>query len=192
MEPMSQFLLSPILWWILLALWVWWAVDSAAYPRVSKKFDKRTAKPGDLFTGGSTATSGTEKKVLETLHKAGYKTYPSSTWIWTPKDANGVAHRYTPDIIVKKPKMIVEVDPLHWHGGFDRIKHDVDRNRMYAAMGYTILRVRIGGAQALSPNDVVIPEGDFDPKAHSKKLLRAVRSAKRLPSRHWNKFSIRI
>lgn len=60
--------------------------------------------------------------------------------------------------------MVVEVDPHFWHGDPDKIKHDIDRNRMYARMGYIIVRVRIGGTEALSPNDVVLPQGDFEPE----------------------------
>lgn len=182
---LTDFLLQPALWWFLLAVWVvvWFRERSA--PPVASKFNPKTARPGDLFADGSSATSNTEKRVRKVIEDAGYRLYPPSVRIYTPRDGNGKRHKYTPDILLKKPKMIVEVDPHFWHGDPDKIAHDIDRNRMYARLGYTIVRVRIAGTQALSPNDVVITTSDFDIVRDGPLLLKRIRRAKYLPPRVW-------
>lgn len=178
-------LLQPALWWVLLAVWivVWFRERSA--PPVAAKFDPRTARPGDLFADGSSATSNTEKRVRKVIEDAGYRLYPPSVRIYTPRDGDGKRHKYTPDILLRKPKMIVEVDPHFWHGDPSKIAHDIDRNRMYARLGYIIVRVRIAGTQALSPNDVVISTSDFDIVRDGPLLLSKIRKAKYLPPRVW-------
>lgn len=186
MVELVDMILHPVLWWVLLAVWVAvWFKDRSA-PPVTKKFNKKTARPGELFADGSTATSKTEKKVRKAIEDAGFRLYPASTRIYTPADAEGVRHKYTPDILLKKPKMVVEVDPHFWHGDTDKIAHDIDRNVMYSRMGYTIVRVRIGGTQALSPNDVVIPAGDFDIERDGPLLLKGIKRAKFYPPRVWS------
>lgn len=181
-----DFLLQPAIW--IIALLVWFAIlyKDRQTPPVAAKFNKKTARPGDLFADGSSATSKTEKRVRAAIESAGYRLYPASTRVFTPNDADGKAHKYTPDIMLKKPKMIVEVDPHFWHGDPDKIAHDIDRNKMYAKLGYTIVRVRIGGTKALSPNDVVFPQGDFYPVRDSDALLKAIRKAKYMPPQSWN------
>lgn len=183
---MTDFLLQPALWWILFAVWVFVWFRERQAPPVSKKFNPKTARPGDLFADGSLATSKTEKRVRSAIESAGYRLYPASTRVYTPRDADGKRHKYTPDILLKKPKMIVEVDPHFWHGDPDKIAHDIDRNKMYAKLGYTIVRVRIGGTKALSPNDVVFPQGDFYPVRDANSLLKAIRRAKYMPPQSWN------
>ncbi|WP_293059549.1 hypothetical protein [Mycobacterium sp.] len=42
--------------------------------------------------------------------------------------------------------------------------------------------MRIAGTQALSPNDVVIPESDFQPERRGPEVVRALGSAKMLPA----------
>jgi len=185
-NELVDFLLTPALWWVLLAVWIiMWFRFRSAPPVAAKKLNPKTARPGDLFADGSTATSKTEKKVRKVIEDAGYKLYPPSTRIWTPRDGDGKGHAYTPDIMIRKPKMIVEVDPHHWHGDPSKIAHDIDRNRMYARLGYKIVRVRIAGTLELSPNDVVIPQGDFDPDRDGKALLKTIRRAKYLRASHW-------
>lgn len=179
-------ILHPAIWWLALVVWIVIWLRDRQYPPVHPKFDKRTARPGELFADGSTATSFTEKKVRKAIEDAGYKLYPPSTRIYTLADANGVRHKYTPDILLKKPKMVVEVDPHFWHGDRDKIAHDIDRNVMYARLGYTIVRVRIGGTMALSPNDVVIADGDFNIEKHGPLLLKGIKRAKFYPPKVWS------
>lgn len=189
MNPRSELLellLWPGLWWFFLALWVVVWVRSRVTPPVTKEFNRKTARSGDLFADGSSATSKTEMRVRWVIQKAGYRVYPQSTRLLTPPDHSGKRHKYTPDVMLWKPKMVVEVDPHFWHGDNDRIAHDLDRNRMYARLGYTVVRVRIAGTEALSPNDVVITDSDFDIAKHGPAVVKAIRKAKYLPPRHWD------
>lgn len=181
-----EFLLHPTLWWVLLTVWIVFRFRERNAPPVSAKFNLKTARPGDLFADGSSATSNTEKRVRKVIKDAGYRLYPPSVRVYTPKDKGGKCHKYTPDIMLKKPKMVVEVDPHFWHGDPSKIAHDIDRNRMYARLGYIIVRVRIDGTKALSPNDVVIAESDFDIVRHGPLLLSKIRKAKYLPPRTWS------
>lgn len=182
---LTELLLKPAFWTILLAVWIIVWYRERRCPPVAKKFNPKTAKPGDLFADGSTATSKTENRVRGVIEAAGYRLYPASTRVYTPRDGAGKQHKYTPDILLKKPKMIVEVDPHFWHGDASKIAHDIDRNRMYAKLGYTIVRVRIGGTKALSPNDVVFPQGDFYPVRDADDLLKAIRRAKYIHPKQW-------
>lgn len=185
-STLASFLLTPALWWVLLVVWVIsWLRFRSSPPVTAKKLNSKTARPGDLFADGSTATSKTEQKVRAVIEKAGYKLYPPSTRVWTHRDGDGKGHAYTPDIMLRKPKMIVEVDPHHWHGDASKIAHDIDRNRAYARLGYRIVRVRIAGTLDLSPNDIVIPQGDFDPHRDGEALLKAIRKAKMLSPKYW-------
>jgi len=185
-DTILELLLWPGFWWGMLVLWLVIWIRGIQKPPVSKKFHKPTAKTGDLFADGSTATSKLEARIRWTIKKSGYRVYPPSTRIYTPPDHNGKRHKYTPDIILRKPKLIVEVDPLFTHRGEDKVNDDIARNRMYARMGYTVVRIRIGGARALSPNDVVILEGDYDIEKHGRMIIAGIRKARPLPARFWD------
>lgn len=190
-HPVADLLLNPALWWVLAVLWVGKAFHERHVTRpVAKEYDKRRGpRPGDLFADGSLATSKLEKGIRATIEEAGYRLYPPSTRVYTHKDNEGENHLYTPDIMFKRQKMVIEVDPKFWHGDPHRVAHDIDRNRAYAKLGYTIVRVRIGGAEALSPNDVVLDGPGFDPKRNPKDrttLLKGIRRARYLPARAWS------
>ena len=182
---MLEFLLHPIVPLSLLAVWVVWARNNSRTPPVLEKMDRNRARPGDLSAGGSTATSKTEQKVRGVLETAGYATYPQGTMMCMGRDSAGKNRFFTPDILVRRPFAAVEVDPHHWHGTPDKIAEDVMRNRFYAARGLRVVRVRIDGTQALSPNDVVIAQSDFDPARDGTAVLRAVAGARMLPPTFW-------
>lgn len=189
-HPIADLLLSPPFWWIMAALFAAKMLHERTGVRpVAREFNKkRGPRPGDLFADGSTATSKLEKRIRETVEQAGYKLYPPSTRIYTHKDNEGKNHRYTPDIMLKKQKVIIEVDPKFWHGDPRKIAHDIDRNRAYAKLGYTIVRVRIGGAEALSRNDIVLEGPGFDPERNPsdrRRLLKGIRRARYLPAKEW-------
>lgn len=82
------------------------------------------------------------------------------------RDSAGKNRFFTPDILVRRPFAVVEVDPARWHGAPEKVAEDIMRNRFYAARGLRVVRVRIDGTEALSPNDVVIAESDFVPERH--------------------------
>lgn len=182
---MKEFLLHPVVPMALLAVWtmMWW--HQRKTPPVLPKMDRVNARPGDLSLGGSTATSKTEMRVRKVLESAGYRTYPQGTLMCMGRDSAGKNRFFTPDILLRKPFAVVEVDPEHWHGAPEKVAEDIMRNRFYARRGLRVIRVRIAGTQALGPNDVVIRESDFDPAKHRTVLLRAVASAKMVPASYW-------
>lgn len=171
----------------LLVVWVvvWW--NSRKHPPLLPSMDRQRARPGDISRGGSTATSKLEGRVRRSIEAAGFRTYPQGTLLCVGRDSAGKNRFFTPDILVRKPFAVVEVDPAHWHGSPEKVAEDVMRNRFYASVGLKVVRVRIGGTQALSPNDVVIRGEDFQPDRHGAQLVRAVGSARRLPPSYWTR-----
>ena len=182
-----EFLLHPAVPLALLVLWgtVWWAQRNT--PPVLPRMDRQRARPGDLAADGSTATSKTEQRVRQVIENAGYRTYPQGTLMCMGRDSAGKNRFFTPDILVRKPFSVVEVDPERWHGTPERVAEDLMRNRFYASRGLRVVRVRIAGTQPLSPNDVVIADADFIPERHGAALLRALRGARMLPPRYWDR-----
>lgn len=181
---MAEFLLHPAVPSALLVLWtmLWWSQRKT--PPLLPQMDKRTARPGDLSRGGSTATSKVEKQVRDVIELAGFRTYPQGTLMCMGHDSDGKKRFFTPDIIVRRPFAVVEVDPAHWHGAPEKVEEDIMRNRFYAARGLRVVRVRIDGTTALSPNDVVVP-GNFDPTKHGPAVVAALGSARLLPPSYW-------
>lgn len=182
-----EFLLHPAVPSALLALWtvVWW--NQRKHPPLLPSMDRQRARPGDISLGGSTATSKLEKRVRDSIESAGYPTYPQGTLLCVGRDSSGKNRFFTPDILVRRPYAVVEVDPAHWHGAPDKIAEDMMRNRFYASVGLKVVRVRIGGARALGPNDVVISDDDFCTDRHGPRVVRALGSAKMLPASYWNR-----
>lgn len=182
---MVEFLLHPAVPSALLVVWlaVWWRQRQT--PPLLPAMNRKAARPGDLSRGGSTATSKTEKRVRAVIERAGYRTYPQGTLMCMGRDSSGKNRFFTPDILVRKPFAVVEVDPAHWHGAPERVAEDVMRNRFYAARGLKVVRIRIDGTQALSPNDVVITESDFNVERHGPSVVRALGSARMLSPNYW-------
>ncbi|HUH70317.1 MAG TPA: hypothetical protein VLZ05_16535 [Mycobacterium sp.] len=120
------------------------------------------------------------------IEDAGYRTYPQGTLMCMGRDSDGKNRFFTPDILVRKPFAVVEVDPARWHGAPENIAEDIMRNRFYAARGLRVVRVRIAGTAALSPNDVVIVGNDFIPDRHGPLVVRALGTARMLPPTFWS------
>lgn len=182
---MIEFLLHPAVPLALLVVWIAVWLRQRKTPPLMPKMDRKNARPGDLSLGGSAATSKTEQRVRKAIEDAGYRTYPQGTLMCVGRDSAGKKRFFTPDILVRKPFAVVEVDPAHWHGTPEKIAEDVMRNRFYAARGLRIVRVRIDGVQALCPNDVVVAESDFDSSRHGPAVVRALGSARMLPPAYW-------
>lgn len=183
---MVDFLLHPAVPLACLVLWVvvFWARRKT--PPVLPEMDRARARPGDLSRGGSPATSKTEMRVRKVIEDAGYQTYPQGTLMCMGRDSAGKNRFFTPDILVRRPFAVVEVDPARWHGAPERVAEDIMRNRFYAACGLRVVRVRIAGTQALSPNDVVILDNDFIAEFHGGAVVRALGGARLLPPNFWS------
>lgn len=183
---MIEFLLHPAVPQSLLVVWVivWWRQRKT--PPLVATMDRQRARPGDLSLDGSPTTSRTEKQVRKVIEDAGYRTYPQGTLMCMGRDSAGKQRFFTPDILVRRPFAVVEVDPARWHAAPDKVAEDIMRNRFYAARGLRVVRVRIAGTQALSPNDVVIAESDFAPERHGAAVVRALGRARKLPPSFWH------
>lgn len=59
----------------------------------------------------------------------------------------------TPDILISKTKVCVEVDPAHTHAG--REGSDKLRNGLLAGAGWQVVRLRLGGLAPIGEHDVV-------------------------------------
>lgn len=184
---MQQLLLHPAVPSAFLMLWVvvWW--NQRKSPPLMPEMDRNRARPGDISRGGSTATSKLEQRVRDCVEKAGYPTYPQGTLLCVGRDSAGRNRFFTPDILVRKPYAVIEVDPAHWHGSPEKVAEDIMRNRFYAAVGLRVVRVRIDGTKALGPNDVVISESDFHTDRHGPRVVRALGSARRVPPTYWTR-----
>lgn len=176
---MLELILSPALWFIGLVAWAF--TFTTSHTNVARVIDKKVplaqAQPGQLYTGGSEATSKLEMRIRSDLKAAGFKLYPQGTALITYPDENGNKHRYTPDIIVKKPKVIVEVDPEFTHLGKEH--DDERRGRLYQQLGYGVVRYRLGkNLRRMGPYDVVRPYKDYNKKMDLKLLTSRIKRAK--------------
>lgn len=176
-----EFFLSPTPWIVGLILWFVYVVRFQNRHTVVKVIDAKVpladAKPGALYTGGSEATSKLEMRVRGDLESLGFILYPQGTAIITLPDENGNKHRYTPDIIIKRPKVIVEVDPEFTHLGKEA--DDERRGRLYQQLGYGVVRYRLGkNLRRMGPYDVVRPYKDYNPRLDLPLLKSSINRAK--------------
>lgn len=193
-DPLMSLILHPATWLVALVAWIAWWWQSRRNPYIFTKFDRKRNAPGDLTADGSAASSKDEMRVRNTIRAAGYRPLPQGTGLVVAgRDANGNRRRLTPDIIIVRPrKIIVESDPLHWHGkeGPHKIYEDIERNKQYSALGYAVIRVRTGWEgqpyARLGKFDVVTKEAEFYPSRHATALARSLRQAKPMPTKYWD------
>lgn len=194
-DPTVSVILHPLTWVILLCLWFVWWWFGRKFPYIHPKYDKSKCPPGTYFADGSTKTSGTEKRVRDAIAAAGYRPLPLGTGLVVAgRDAHQNRRKLTPDIILHSPrKVIVEVDPRFWHGeeGLHKVYDDIERNKQYTALGFAVVRVRIGWEgqvySRLGRYDVVTKENDFHPAQHSSPVAKAIRSARKVPVSYWDR-----
>lgn len=194
-DPILTLVLHPLTWLFLLMVWMWVWHRSRNTPYIHAKFDKKRHRPGDYVADGSKATSQMEMRVRSVIVAAGYRPLRQSTGLVIGgRDAAGARRKLTPDIILHTPrKVIVEVDPRFWHGdeGPHKIYEDMERNKQYAALGFAVVRVRIGWHgdpyARLSPNDMVTEQADFYPHKHATELYNRIRKAKVLHHKYWDR-----
>lgn len=199
-DPVVALIMHPGLWLTLLVIWILWAIYSRRHPHISPRYDKKRNAPGDLVADGSSATSKTELRVRKTIAAAGYHMLAQGTGlVVASRDAHGHRRKFTPDIMIYRPKkLIVEVDPHFWHGreGDHKIFEDIERNKQYNALGYPVVRVRLGWAghqyQQLGPFDVITPESDYYPAKNARDIIKAIRKAEVRPARYWDSILDRL
>lgn len=181
MDEIITFLTTPALWLLTAAgaLLIWGLRHTTARRVEKHSFNRKTAKPGQLYSDGNTASSKLEKRVRNDIIKMGHNPYPGSTAIVTYPDERGKVHKYTPDIILKNRKVIIEVDPEFTHSGEDKLEDDYRRGKCYQDLGYGVVRLRLGkGLNTIGKYDVHFDQEDWKPDAMGATLNRMIKKAK--------------
>lgn len=109
---------------------------------------------GTVIQSRNLATSQTEQRVRDKLIAAGFTVHKGRSAIQCghePQRNNFPI--LTPDILISKSKVCVEVDPAHTHVGKE--KDDRTRNQLLAGAGWQVVRLRIGGLGPIGEHDVV-------------------------------------
>jgi hypothetical protein len=109
---------------------------------------------GTVIQSRNLTTSQMEQRVRDKLIAAGFAVHKGRSAIQCghePQRNNFPI--LTPDILISKSKVCVEVDPAHTHVGKE--KDDRTRNQLLAAAGWQVVRLRIGGLGPVGEHDVV-------------------------------------
>lgn len=110
---------------------------------------------GAVIQSRNLATSETEQQVRAKLVAAGFTVHKGRSGIQCgqePRLRNFPI--LTPDILISKTKVCVEVDPAHTHAGKER--EDNTRNQLLAGAGWKVVRLRLGGLAAIGDYDVLV------------------------------------
>lgn len=136
--------------------------------------------PGDVQQSRNTVTSALEEKVRDAVRAAGYKVPEGKMAVLCHHpnpDFNVLG--ITPDIVLVKHKIAIEVDPLSdtsrypTHTGKE--EEDRTRNNLMEAVGWTVIRLRLGGSKGthIGNRDVVAESSGFT-QAAQVALLEAI------------------
>lgn len=119
--------------------------------------DKTPRYPvGTVVTSTNPVTSKTEQLVMESLLAAGFSLHKGRSAIQCGLEPlKGNYPVLTPDILVSKSKVCVEVDPAYHHDGQAMFERDRLRNQLLADVGWTVVRLRLGGLAAIGEHDVL-------------------------------------
>lgn len=137
---------------------------------------------GDVVSATSRPTSKVEESVKTVLREAGFRVAkgPMGVVCHHP-DKDKVVLTLTPDIVLRDLWLAVEVDPCgpvgssrgYTHAGEE--EKDRLRNDLLAAVGWTVIRLRLGAAKGnhIGDRDVVVESSGFT-KAAQVALLEAI------------------
>lgn len=109
---------------------------------------------GTVIQSRNLSTSKTEKEVRDKLVTAGFSIHKGRSAIQCghePERNNFPV--LTPDILISKTKVCVEVDPAYTHAG--REEEDKRRNGLLAGVGWQVVRLRLGGLGSVGEHDVL-------------------------------------
>ncbi|WP_248761232.1 DUF559 domain-containing protein [Pseudarthrobacter sp. SSS035] len=103
----------------------------------------------------STAISKTERQVRDKLLGLGIQVHKGRSGIQCGHEpGRNNFPILTPDILISKTKVCVEVDPAYTHAGKETV--DETRNELLAEVGWTVVRLRLGGLKAVGQHDVLV------------------------------------
>ena len=98
-----------------------------------------------------------EKKAVAMLRTAGVDLIVERMAIQAGHDIVRDTHPLlTPDAIVVGTKVCIEIDPAWTHEGDPKKADDTKRNELLAAVGWTVVRLRLGNLKPVGDYDVVV------------------------------------
>jgi len=144
--------------------------------------DARTgATFGDVVPLRSHSTSAIEKQVRRFLREAGYPVAKRGVLCHHP-DEGKTFLTLTPDGVIEECRLAIEVDPcspVRFHGSSHHAETEFEkdrvRNSLLGAVGWTVLRLRLGATEGMhiGDRDVVVESSSFT-KAAQAALLAAL------------------
>jgi hypothetical protein len=103
---------------------------------------------------GNAESSKLEEQVRAKLTAAGIQLHKTRLGIQCGFDeARNKYPVLTPDFLIPDAKVCIEIDPANTHSG--REDQDRGRNELLAAAGWRVVRLRLGGLEAIGDGDVV-------------------------------------
>lgn len=130
---------------------------------------------GTVIQSRNLSTSKTELQVRDKLIAAGFMLHKGRSAIQCglePRRGNFPV--LTPDILISRTKVCIEVDPAYTHAG----KEETDqlRNDLLGGVGWKVIRLRLGGLGAIGEHDVLV-ESEAVTKEAMEALVLAVTDA---------------
>jgi hypothetical protein len=110
---------------------------------------------GTIVQSKNPVTSKVEQQVRERLVEAGFLVHKGRSAIQCGHEP--VRNNFpilTPDILIRRTKVCVEVDTAYSHG--DEEQQDRTRNVLLADVGWHVVRLRLGGLDPIGEHDVVV------------------------------------
>ncbi|MGO4785178.1 DUF559 domain-containing protein [Cryobacterium sp. W22_MBD10_FK3] len=121
------------------------------------------------------STSKMEEGVRQKLLDAGLKLHKGRSAIQCGYEASRDNHPVlSPDILIKSAKVAVEIDSDFTHA--DEFIKDQLRNQLLGEVGWTVVRLRLGGLSEVGPHDV-LSESTGPTKASIAALIEAIGDA---------------
>lgn len=109
---------------------------------------------GTVVQSRNLSTSLTEQQVKDKLIAAGFVVHKGRSAIQCGHEPQrGNFPVLTPDILISKTKVCVEVDPAYTHAGKE--EEDQIRNDLLGGVGWQVVRLRLGGLGAIGEHDVL-------------------------------------
>lgn len=130
---------------------------------------------GVVVMSKNPSTSKMEESVRQRLLDAGLKLHKGRSAIQCGHEASRDNHPVlSPDILIKSAKVAVEIDSGYTHA--DEFVKDQLRNQLLGEVGWTVVRLRLGGLSEVGPHDVV-SESSGPTKASIEALIEAIGDA---------------
>ena len=109
---------------------------------------------GAVVMSKNPSTSKMEEEVRQKLLDAGLKLHKGRSAIQCGYEASRDNHPVlSPDILIKSAKVAVEIDSDFTHA--NELVKDQLRNQLLSEVGWTVVRLRLGGLSEVGPHDVL-------------------------------------